>query len=213
MLSVGKCIGVLSVSRNDGRKYRELDLNLLSLLGQISVPHLEIARLRRLNESDPLTLLHNRRHVDTRLPAEIQRARRSGRPLSVVMLDLDHFKKINDTYGHETGDTVLCAVSDRMRAASRASDVLARIGGEEFLAILPDTRLGQAVKVAERIRRAVCASPVETHAGAVEVTVSAGIAPLKPDDNPKSLLRRADRALYAAKRAGRNKVVHRVPRQ
>ncbi|NOZ86011.1 MAG: GGDEF domain-containing protein [Deltaproteobacteria bacterium] len=210
LVSADKCIGVLSVARNDDKRYSRLDLDILLLIGQLSVPHLEIARLRRLNESDPLTLLHNRRHIDTRLPAEIHRARRSGRPLSAAMLDIDHFKRVNDTFGHEAGDQVLCAVSDRMRMASRSSDILARVGGEEFLAVFPDTNSRQGVRVAERIRAGLCSSPVHTTAGPVEVTISAGVATLRKSDDEKSLIRRADQALYEAKRKGRNKVVVRA---
>jgi len=207
LLAGRQCIGVLAVSRNDGKPYRELDLDLLRLVGRISEPHLEIARLKRLNESDALTLLHNRRHLQHRLPAEIQRARRGRRPLSVAMMDLDRFKDVNDTHGHDVGDEVLATAADRMRRVSRGSDVVCRWGGEEFLAIFPETNLKSAGRIAERIRESVGDAPISTAAGPLPVTISIGVAALVRDDDEHTLVKRADKNLYTAKRGGRNKVV------
>jgi len=209
LLAGRQCIGVLSVSRNDKKPYRELDLDLLRLVARLSEPHLEIARLKRLNESDALTLLHNRRHLMHRLPAEIQRARRARRPLAVAMMDLDRFKLVNDTHGHDVGDEVLAAVADRMRRVSRGSDVVCRWGGEEFLAIFPETDLKSASRIAERIRESVGDAPISTAAGALVVTVSIGVATLARDDDEHTVVKRADKNLYAAKRGGRNRVVTR----
>lgn len=201
------CTGVLSVSRRDGIAYRELDLDLLRLVVQLSAPHLEIARLKRLNQSDPLTLLHNRRHLQERLPEEIGRARRSGRPLAVAMLDIDHFKRVNDELGHDIGDEVLCGVADRLRHLSRSSDVVARWGGEEFLAIFPETNLRQGRIIAERIRRAIECDPFRSAAGSLPLTVSLGLSTLGAKDDETSLVQRVDQALLEAKRQGRNRVV------
>ncbi len=207
LVSGRDCIGVLSVSRKKPRPYRKLDLDLLQLVAYLSVPHLEIARLKRLNESDPLTLLHNRRHIQERLPVEIQRSRRSGKPLVAAMIDIDRFKRVNDNHGHDVGDEVLCEVADRLRQVSRSSDVVCRWGGEEFLCIFPETNMRQGRPVAERIRRSIADTPFLTSAGPLQLTISLGICRLSSGDDAHSLLRRADQALYSAKRQGRNRVV------
>jgi len=207
LLSGQRCIGVLSVSRKTKKPYRKLDLDLLRLVAGLSVPYLEIARLKRLNESDPLTLLHNRRHLQDRLPLEIQRSRRSGRPLVVAMIDIDRFKRVNDTHGHDAGDEVLCDVAERLRRVSRNSDVVSRWGGEEFLCIFPDTNMRQGRMVAERARKAVADMPFPTSAGPLNLTVSLGICRLAPGDDAHSLVHRADQALYTAKHQGRNRVM------
>ncbi|NMB77099.1 MAG: sensor domain-containing diguanylate cyclase [Myxococcales bacterium] len=200
------CIGVLSVARRDGRPYRSLELDVLTLLGEISVPYLEIARLRRLSESDALTLLHNRRYLAERLPLEIDRAQRSRRPLSALFLDLDRFKRINDRFGHPVGDQVLQDLAERLRQGCRSEDVLARVGGEEFVILLPDTNLAQARRVAQRLRLSVKGTPFITTAGPLDVTVSLGVARLRPRETGDAFLRRADQALYLAKRRGRDRV-------
>lgn len=207
LLGGSDCIGVLSVSRRRQHSYGPLDLNLLRLIGQLSEPQLEIARLKHLGESDPLTLLHNRRHLDQRLPLEIQRARRSRKALSVIMLDIDHFKRINDSYGHDAGDAVLCEFADRLRRCSRTGDVLVRWGGEEFVAVLLDSDLKQARQIAERILAAVGQAPFACPAGMLSLTTSAGVVSLGDGDDSTRLLRRADQALYRAKNKGRNRVV------
>jgi len=206
LLSERDCIGVLSVSRRNKVPYRELDLDLLRLISQLSAPYLEIARLKRLNDSDPLTLLHNRRHLQQRLPLEIQTAHRTGHPLAVSMIDIDHFKRVNDTHGHDVGDEVLCEVANRLRQASRISDVMARWGGEEFLAIFPQTNLRQGRQICERIRRDIGETPVECSAGPITLTVSLGLTSLARKDDEHSLIHRVDQALYTAKREGRDQV-------
>ena len=183
-----------------------LDQDLLQLVAQLSVPYLEIARLKRLNDSDPLTLLHNRRHLQDRLPQEVYRARRSDEHLAVAMLDLDHFKRVNDTHGHDVGDEVLVELAERFRRTCRTSDVIARWGGEEFFVIFPQTTLSQATQVAERLREAAAEETIITTAGDLLVTLSVGVAVLEPDDEPASLEKRADQAMYRAKRAGRDRV-------
>lgn len=201
-----KCIGVLSTARRKARPYRQRDMEFLMLVAHLSEPYLEIARLKRLNESDPLTLLHNRRHLQHRLPQEIQKSHRKLDPLAVAMLDLDKFKKINDTYGHDVGDEVLTELANRLNWASRSTDVVARWGGEEFLVILPKTSLEQAYIIAERLRKAVSLKPFSTTAGPLALTISIGVAQLEEDDDDMSIQRRVDEALYKAKRAGRNRV-------
>ena len=155
---------------------------------------------------DQLTGLFNRRHVEDVLRKELDRAQRHARPLAVAMLDADHFKNINDTYGHQTGDEVLRAISDRCRRTLRSNDVLGRYGGEEFLIVFPETNLEEAGAVAERLRVAVAESPIQVGDNALAVTVSIGVASFAAGQDLEKLFERADSALYAAKQDGRNLV-------
>jgi diguanylate cyclase (GGDEF)-like protein len=172
--------------------------------GDAAGRHLE--ELARLARRDALTGLPNRRALDEELAREAARAARAATPLSAVALDVDRFKLVNDAHGHAAGDAVLAAIAARAAAALRAGDVLARIGGEEFAALLPGADLDRAVEVAERIRGRVSAEPVEAAGCALSVTVSLGCAALAPGEDGRSLLARADAKLYEAKRAGRDRV-------
>jgi len=137
---------------------------------------------------------------------QVQMAMRQGRPLASVMLDIDHFKRINDTYGHPVGDEVIRAVAARLRAAARDSDILGRYGGEEFALVTPDTG-GSAAMLAERLREVITAEPVRTAAGLLAVTISAGVAGVTAAEGDLGqLLALADAALYEAKQGGRNRV-------
>ena len=173
------------------------------------------AALMRLAATDPLTGLSNRRVLDTRLDEEWRRARRSGQPLSVLFIDIDHFKQFNDAYGHASGDEALIAVAESISAAVRRwVDVVARYGGEEFAVILPETPAEGALTVAEMIRRKVQEQDVLHRDGqAISVTVSVGCATCVPaaGANALDLLAAADRQLYAAKAAGRNRVSSALP--
>ena len=155
---------------------------------------------------DPLTGMFNRRHVEEVLRQEVDRAQRHARPLAVAMLDADHFKAINDTYGHQTGDEVLRAISDRCQKTLRANDVLGRYGGEEFVVVFPETNLEDAGAVAERLRAAVAEHPIKVGDKALAVTVSIGLAAFAPGQDLEKLFQRADSALYTAKQDGRNLV-------
>ena len=162
------------------------------------------AELTRLAETDPLTGLANRRAFEARLEAEIRHARTTGAPLSVVVLDLDHFKEVNDRHGHEEGDRTLRTLAARMRSSTRASDVIARIGGEEFAWLLPGTAVEGARALADRLRRIIAAEPFGV---AGTRTISGGVAELGPGGDGAELLRAADARLYAAKSSGRDRVV------
>jgi diguanylate cyclase (GGDEF)-like protein/PAS domain S-box-containing protein len=155
---------------------------------------------------DALTGLFNRRHVEDLLRNEVDRAQRHARPLAVAMLDADHFKIINDTYGHPTGDDVLRVISERCRKTLRANDVLGRYGGEEFVIVFPETNLDEAGAVAERLRAAVAANPIKVGDHKLDVTVSIGVAAYAPGNDVERLIERADAALYSAKQDGRNLV-------
>lgn len=159
--------------------------------------------ITRLAATDELTRLANRRNLKERLPAAISAARRHNHPLSIIMIDLDHFKTVNDTYGHNEGDNVLREFADVLREMIRAEDIAARWGGEEFIIILPHTACEAAEAMAERIRIAC-----EQHAGTMHgLSASFGVSQLKDDDDEDSLIRRADDAMYCAKKEGRNRVV------
>lgn len=162
-------------------------------------------RLNLLASTDPLTGLNNRRHVMERLEEELQRSHRLNEPLSIISIDIDHFKSINDTYGHPCGDLVLQQLAEMLRNNVRSYDVVGRIGGEEFLIINPGTSLEDALALAERILAAVRAEPVTDGECSVSITISAGIAVVTNEDlNVGTLLRRVDRALYKAKEQGRD---------
>jgi two-component system cell cycle response regulator len=206
--SAGQIIGVLSVS-SPKRKAFDVDDQLMArLLANCSTPPIERARLRRLAMTDDLTLAYNQRYLSPRVNEEIERARRSGQPLSMLLLDLDHFKHVNDEYGHEVGDTVLRLFADRVRSIVRRVDVFIRRGGEEFLLLMPATSLEQARATAERIRRNLTDAELDVGGGhRVRQTVSIGAAGWNFSESPEALQRRADVAMYAAKEQGRDRVV------
>ena len=168
------------------------------------------ADLDRLSRTDVLTGMYNRRHLEQELARLHEDAIRHDAPLCVLLLDLDRFKLINDTYGHATGDDVLQAFAGRLSAELRAGDIGGRWGGEEFLVIAPRTDRASAQALAERIRSVTEAEPVTRGGDAVAVTVSGGCA-VGPGDSPASLVQVADHCLYGAKAAGRNRVVFQTP--
>jgi diguanylate cyclase (GGDEF)-like protein len=161
-------------------------------------------RIQEIANHDGLTDLPNRRYFFERLEPAIKHAQRHHRPLSVLMSDLDHFKQVNDRFGHAGGDRVLCAFSQLLRDGARAADLPARLGGEEFAVMLPDTDQAQALQMAERLRAAMAAQrPLgQEH----RFTVSIGLGMLQADDDADALVARADEALYKAKEAGRDRV-------
>ncbi|GIE85117.1 GGDEF domain-containing protein [Actinoplanes regularis] len=168
-----------------------------------------VAAQRRAADTDGLTGVSNRRHLEETLATECRRAARSGYRLGLLMIDIDHFKKINDTYGHPGGDRVLCELARRLSSGGRAGSLLARYGGEEFVALVPHVGDDELPLIAERIRLAVAGLPIQVDDQTlITVTASVGAtAALGPDLHPQDLLRAADEALYTAKSAGRNRVV------
>ena len=164
-------------------------------------------QLRDLALTDSLTRLANRRHFNIRLEEEFARAKRYQQPLSIVMLDVDHFKQINDQYGHSAGDQALKVLADGCRVTLRQTDFLARTGGEEFIALLPNTMLENAMISAERLRRHVTTKSIPSDSGIFQITISLGVTTYSAADTaPEKLLKRVDEALYHAKAAGRNRV-------
>ncbi|HEX5380356.1 MAG TPA: PleD family two-component system response regulator [Phenylobacterium sp.] len=163
--------------------------------------------------TDQLTGLHNRRYMTGQLDALVKRSALGGDPVACLLIDIDHFKKINDGYGHDVGDEVLREFAVRLASNVRAIDLPCRYGGEEFVVVMPDTKLEDAERIAERIRLHVAGSPFRVRGGAelLTVTISIGVAAtLGPDDKPEALLKRADEGVYEAKASGRNKVITRA---
>jgi len=165
--------------------------------------------LERDSRTDPLTGLNNRRFGVDRLTQEIERCRRYGGTLSVAMIDIDHFKRINDTLGHAAGDDVLVKVAAELRGASRSTDIVLRWGGEEFLFAFAQTDITLAAGIVERFRAKLAAVPIAVRAAGVDVpvTVSCGVACLEAEDSLDTLVDRADNALYKAKESGRNRLL------
>ncbi|MHB8798665.1 MAG: sensor domain-containing diguanylate cyclase [Thermoanaerobaculia bacterium] len=187
-----------TTNREAVRRGRELERALARL-------HAANEVIERLARTDPLTLLANRRGLEEAIAHERDRAERTGEPLSVVALDLDLFKRVNDTWGHGVGDRLLSAVGEALRAGVRPYDVAARLGGEEFLLVLPATHRERAAHVAERLRARLAQLVVE---GLPErVTASGGVAEHARGETTEALLARADAALYEAKRLGRDRIV------
>jgi two-component system cell cycle response regulator len=160
--------------------------------------------------TDALTGLFNRRYMENHLGTLIEQAASRGKPLAVMVLDIDYFKSINDSYGHDAGDDVLRDFALRIKRSIRGIDLACRVGGEEFVVVMPETDMAVAAMVAERLRRRIAAEPFPICQGSqrLPVTLSIGIAALQGQhDNAAALIKRADQALYRAKRDGRNRVV------
>jgi two-component system, cell cycle response regulator len=222
-------IVVIVQPAEDARLLRALDMGVNDYLTRPVDRNELLARVRtqikrkrhadflrdRLEESvelavtDALTGLHNRRYMETHLAALAEQSGTAGQPVSLVLVDIDNFKSINDTYGHEAGDCVLRQFAGRFRRNTRSIDLVCRIGGEEFVIIMPDSGLEAACQMGERLRACIAAEPFQTDSGAwLEVTASVGVAALdQPRGSLDVLFKRADRALYVAKRGGRNRVV------
>ena len=220
---VGQGLALLVVALTRGMAQPVVDLTHLAGQGLLLVVFVaicgEMLRMRarqqrlmqQLQESadrDALTGLWNRRWLTSQLPLQLELARRHQRPFSACMIDLDHFKRINDRDGHQAGDSALQCQAAAVGHLLRQSDALVRCGGEEFLLLLPETDQHGAAELAQRICRALAANPVDLGDGRqIHVTVSIGTATLQPGDTADQLLARADEALYAAKQRGRNQVV------
>jgi two-component system, cell cycle response regulator len=207
--SSGEVIGVLSVTSPTPEAFSDDDQLMLRLLANCSAPPIERARLRRLAMFDDITMAFNHRYLAPRLVEEMERASRTAGDVSVLYMDLDHFKAVNDQHGHAVGDSVLRMFADRVRKAVRRIDVLVRRGGEEFVLIMPATGVTQAHATGQRIQQALHDEPFEIDNGNLRLrqTVSIGVATWDERETPDQLERRADAAMYEAKRLGRDRVV------
>lgn len=203
------------VAGYDMDEFESLSASMLALNDDLTLAYRELARgkqaveareaeILRLSLTDALTGVGNRRMLDEVLAREVQRSRRHGDPLSLTILDIDHFKRINDTWGHDTGDRVLRETGAVLQQAMRLSDIATRMGGEEFVLLLPATALDEALVCAERVRGAMAAHDFGLSAA---VTASFGVAALTASEAGPALLARADGGLYLAKSQGRNRVM------
>jgi diguanylate cyclase len=196
------------------RNMSRLNAKLSEQLGEAKTEVVELREalesIRTESQIDPVTTLANRMFFDTALADSLRHAQRTGDHLSVLMTDIDHFKKFNDTYGHLTGDQVLRLVAMSIKQNVKGLDTAARFGGEEFAVILPGCDLRGALHVGEQVRKAVMSRELvkrSTGENLGRVTISIGVATFRKDDTPTTIVERADMALYAAKRGGRNMVV------
>lgn len=212
-------LGMLTLTSSRPGVFTNADLRLLLSIAATTAVALQNARLhaevQRLAVTDSLTGLHNRRGFFVLGRRELERARRFGRPLAVIMVDIDHFKEINDTLGHAAGDQVLRTLAERLRGALREVDIVGRYGGDEFIVLLPEAGPEMAVSVAERLREKL-ADPIKlspSEGGTpLRLTASMGVANTRPQDsNLKGLINQADLAAYKAKRNGRNRVEIQIP--
>lgn len=198
-------------ARQQAEIFRLRNIELARANEELQLLHTQLEERNRLLEQisveDALTGLQNRRYLALQLGVEVRKALRHDRALCVAMCDLDHFKAINDRFSHAIGDEVLRRVGAIFRAEIRVTDVATRYGGEEFIVLLPDTDLGGAAALAERLREGVADHPWSELVNGLSVTVSIGVAQLSPGGNPESLLADADARLYQAKHAGRNRVI------
>jgi diguanylate cyclase len=188
----------------------QLEQKLEASRDDISALQRDLDEVRRESMLDPLTKIFNRKSFDEGLLKSFTEAAEHGTPLCLMLLDIDHFKRFNDTWGHQTGDQVLRLVAMTLKSNIKGKDMAARYGGEEFAAILPETDLEGAIIAADNMRKAIQAKELlkrSTNEKLGRITASLGVAMYKPGDTPGSLIERADRCLYAAKHAGRNRVL------
>ena len=219
LINEGKVLGCTSLNSDHTNAFDAQALQFFSLITyQIasSMKHSQIiSSMKDMAIYDTLTHLYNRSHLNQVLEIEFRNSLLKKQPLSIIMVDIDHFKAINDRYGHDEGDRALIHVASLLKASLRKHDIVARFGGEEFLVVLPKTILKDAVVVAEHIRRSVEGTPLSVGHNKVSLTVSLGIAAI-PTIWPKSkeeLIKCADTALYEAKEKGRNRVCFYVPKE
>jgi diguanylate cyclase (GGDEF)-like protein len=204
-------LGAVLLTSDLADAYGGSELQLAATLGAQALTAYErallFARVQELAIADELTGVPNRRHFFELAGRDLSSAQRHGHPLFALMVDIDHFKRVNDSHGHPVGDEVIREVARRLAAELRGTDIVGRYGGEEFAVVLNQTRPDDIGPTAERLRRAVADRPVPTRAGPLQVTVSIGSARLAAADvDVPDLLARADRALYRAKRDGRDRV-------
>jgi diguanylate cyclase (GGDEF)-like protein len=208
----GGIIGCTSLNSDQPNAFDAQDLQFFSVIGYqmaATLRHFQrFSSVKNLAIYDALTGLHNRRYFEEKLEVEAQKCFCSNTPLSLVMVDIDFFKKVNDTFGHTEGDQVLYKVSSLLKTSVRKKDIVARYGGEEFILILPETRLEESFVIAERIRRLVENTSFEAGKAQVNLTLSMGISnfPSHRAKSKEELTEMADQALYDAKRGGRNRV-------
>jgi diguanylate cyclase (GGDEF)-like protein len=208
----GEINGCISLNSDQPNAFDAQDLQFFSVIGYqmaATLKHFQrFSSIKNIAIYDTLTNLYNRRYFEEKLGVEVQKSFHSGAFLSLVMVDIDHFKKVNDTLGHTVGDKVLCEIAALLKNSVRKKDTVARYGGEEFILILPEANLEAAFMIAERIRRLVEKTPFEVGQAQINLTVSMGISnfPSHRARSKEELIKMADLALYEVKGGGRNRV-------
>jgi diguanylate cyclase (GGDEF)-like protein/PAS domain S-box-containing protein len=206
----GRTIGMLAIDSSKPNYFKEESVALVSSFADQVAIALENAQKFKETKTqavtDALTGIYNRRGLFEVGEYEFARARRLNRPFSAIMIDIDHFKRVNDNYGHGVGDQALVTVAERCRSGSRTVDLVGRYGGEEFLILMPESSQDAARLVAERLRHSLAERPIPTEAGPIRITISAGVSEMRETDTLQTLIERADEALYEAKNNGRNRV-------
>jgi len=208
----GDIMGCISLNSDQSNAFDAQDLQFFSVIGYqmaATLKHFQrFSSIQNIAIYDTLTDLYNRRYFEERLALEAQKSFYGGTSLSLVMVDIDHFKKVNDTFGHTEGDKVLCRISSLLKASVRKKDTVARYGGEEFFLILPEAGLEESFIIAERIRHLVENTSFDVGQAEINLTVSSGISnfPVHRASSKEELVKMADLALYDAKRGGRNRV-------
>jgi len=209
LVVMDKWLGQITFRREQRFSKNETD-ELEALICALVYPLRNALLYKRALETalkDPVTGINNRAALNATIDREVNLAHRHGNALSVIMLDIDHFKRINDSYGHLAGDVVLCALAKRVMERTRGSDMVFRYGGEEFTVVLSNTDVAGATLLANRIRKSVERLEIVHEDMEIQITVSLGVATLEHGDSATTLLNRADEALYEAKTTGRNRVV------
>ncbi len=211
LIAQERTIGLLAIDSSEANHFTEENINLAEKFASQVAVVLENARLFKETQTqaitDALTGVYNRRGLHQLGDFELRRARRINRSFCIMIFDIDHFKRINDHYGHKAGDQVLQKLAEQCQKTSRTVDLISRYGGEEFVILLPETNLESACRVAERLRQSIMNEPFPTDAGALRITISIGVAEAREIDTLHTLIERADVALYKAKETGRNRVV------
>lgn len=205
-------LGTLCILHSKPRQMTDEEITTQHFLAKQAEALIEKFELGQLAVTDSLTGIHNRRYFNERARDAVSAASRTGAPLSVIVFDIDDFKRVNDNYGHSVGDQALIAIARCVQAQIRKPDVISRVGGEEFHVLLPDTGVQGALNVATRLREAISACSISAASEAIHLTCSFGIAHMAHSDaHIDSILQRADAAMYAAKREGKDRVVCDIP--
>ncbi len=211
LIAQDRTIGLLAIDSSEANHFTEENISIATEFANQVAVVLENARLFKETQTqaitDALTGVYNRRGLLQLGDFELRRARRINRPFCAMIFDIDHFKRVNDHYGHKVGDEVLQKLAERCQKTSRTVDLISRYGGEEFVILLPETNLDSARRVAERLRQFIMNEPFPTSEGALRITISLGVSEAKETDTLHTLIERADVALYKAKNAGRNRVM------
>jgi diguanylate cyclase (GGDEF)-like protein len=210
LIARGERVGVVTATSSVPAAFSASDLEIVRFIATTIALDIENVRLHRVAVTDLLTGAFNREFLANRLPAEVEAASERDRPLSIAMVDVDHFKRVNDLYGHSIGDIVLAEIAMRLRSAIRTGDLLVRYGGEEFLVLLPRATAERAAEIGQRMQERCAEGTIEVARGVnISVTVSVGIAQWRAgssQESPAELITRADGAMYSAKAKGRNRV-------